>query len=86
MGNRDVRQRKAHHTVMEKMYAVNQVIYQNRHRVDVAIEMQISTGTMNNWLKRYQLEGTEGLHPKRDNQVKENGKEEFARLRIIEKK
>jgi transposase-like protein len=62
-------------------------MYQNRHRVvDVAIEMRISTVPLNNWLKRYQLEGLEGLHPKRDIKVKENGKEELERLRTIEKK
>ena len=86
MANGKAKQRKPHHTVEEKLYAVKQVIYQNRHRVDVAIEMQISMGTMNNWLRRYQLEGTEGLHPKRDSKVKEDGKEELERLRVIEKK
>ena len=83
---KNLKLRKTQHTVDEKLYAVKQVMYQNRHRMDVAIEMQISFGTLNNWLKRYQLEGVEGLHPKRDNKVKENGIEEFGRLRIIEKK
>ncbi|WP_205854520.1 hypothetical protein [Planococcus halotolerans] len=54
--------------------------------MDVVIEMQISMGTMNNWLRRYQIEGTEGLHPKRDSNLKEEGKEELERLRVIEKK
>lgn len=80
MENGKATQRKTHRPVEEKLYAVKQVIYLNRHRVNVAIKMQISTGTLNNWLKRYQLEGTEELHPKRDNQLKENRKEEFARL------
>lgn len=48
VGKRDIEKRKAHHTVEEKLYAVKQVMYQNRHRVEVAIEMQISMGTMNN--------------------------------------
>lgn len=86
LGNEKSKKRKSRHTVEEKQYAVKQVMYQNRHRVDVAIEMQISMGTMNNWLRRYQLEGTEGLHPKRESKVKENGKEELERLRVIEKK
>lgn len=86
LGNGKSKNRKSHHMVEEKLYAVKQVMYQNRHRVDVAIEMQISMGTMNNWLRRYQLEGTEGLHPKRESKVKENGKEELERLRVIEKK
>ena len=86
IGERKIEKRKAHHTVEEKLYVVKQVMYQNRHRADVAIETQISIGTMNNRLRRYQIGGTEGLHPKRDSNLKEKGKEELERLQLIKKK
>ncbi len=49
----DQSKRKRQLSVEEKLYAVKQVIYQNRFRTEVAIEMGVTVGTIDNWLRRY---------------------------------
>lgn len=78
---------KKHHSVETKLQAVKQVIDETRPRMDVAIENQVTLGTLNNWLKRYQIEGEEGLKLKQTSLLPKEGPiEELERLRIIEKK
>lgn len=86
MGDLSKPKRKRQLSVEEKLYAVKQVIYQNRYRTEVAIEMGVTVGTIDSWLRRYTQEGVEGLHPKRDTKFIENDKQELIRLQLIEKK
>lgn len=86
MSRRLNQKRKQHNTFDEKLYAVKQVIYGNRPRMDVAIEMQVTLATLTNWLKRYELNGSEGLKVQVNESPKENLLDEVERLRLIEKK
>lgn len=54
--------------------------------MDVAIEMQVTLATLTNWLKRYELNGSEGLKVQVNESPKENLLDEVERLRLIEKK
>lgn len=81
------RSQSKHHPLETKLKAVNLVIDERVPRMEVAIMNKISLGTLNNWLKRYQIEGVAGLETKAPSKSKkETPIEELERLRVIEQK
>jgi transposase len=76
-------QRQSH--PKHKRYAVNEVLENKRHKQEVADELNVSLGTINNWIKQYKSPEIKKLQPLIVGDTPEV-KAELERLWDIEKK
>ncbi|WP_186670678.1 transposase [Sporosarcina sp. BP05] len=67
-----------------KLYAVKEVLENNRHKKEVAAELGVSLGTIINWIKQYESPEIKPLQPLIVGDTPEL-KNELKRLRDIEK-
>ena len=70
----------------QKLEAVREVLEKNRHKQDVANEMDVHINSLTNWLRIYREKGPEGLLPPARQTNTLPPAEELERLREIEKK
>jgi transposase len=75
-------QRQSH--PKHKLYAVKEVLENNKHKKEVATELGVSLGTINNWIKQYEAPKTKKLQPLIVGDTPEVNAE-LKRLRAIEK-
>ena len=75
-------QRQSH--PKHKLYAVKEVLDNNRHKREVAAELNVSLGTINNWIKQSEFPKIKKIEPLIVGDTPEVN-EELNRLRIIEK-
>ena len=67
-----------------KLYAVKEVLENKRHKKEVAAELGVSLGSINNWIKQYESPKIKPLHPLVVGDTPEL-QTELKRLRAIEK-
>lgn len=77
---------KRQNTYEQKLFAVNEVRLNNRHKHDVAEELGIHINSLTRWLKLYKEHGEDALlsHYEKPDLIKQT--EELNRLRDVEKK
>ncbi|QFF99859.1 hypothetical protein PB01_14070 [Psychrobacillus glaciei] len=78
--------RKRQNSYEQKLFAVNEVRLKNRHKQDVAEELDIHINSLTKWLKLYREHGEDALLSNYEKPDLMEHTEELNRLRDIEKK